>query len=43
MEAQRFPEDYDGILAGHRPNYFTHLLTKALGGTPQATTLDADS
>jgi len=30
MEAQRFPEDYDGILAGAPANFFTHLLTKAL-------------
>src|ERR1700694_4315020 len=29
MEAQRFPEDYDGILAGEPANFFTHLLTKA--------------
>jgi len=42
MEAQRFPEDYDGILAGAPANYFTHLLTKALADA-QATTLDADS
>jgi len=27
MEAQRFPEDYDGIIAGAPANYFTHLLT----------------
>ena len=26
MEAQRFPEDYDGILAGAPANYWTHLL-----------------
>jgi hypothetical protein len=42
MEAQRFPEDYDGILAGAPANYFTHLLTKALADA-QATTLDAAS
>jgi hypothetical protein len=29
MEAQRFPEDYDGIIAGAPANYWTHLLTKA--------------
>ncbi len=27
MEAQRFPEDYDGIIAGAPANYWTHLLT----------------
>lgn len=27
MEAQRFPEDFDGILAGAPANYWTHLLT----------------
>ncbi|HYT18981.1 MAG TPA: tannase/feruloyl esterase family alpha/beta hydrolase, partial [Candidatus Polarisedimenticolia bacterium] len=37
MEAQRFPEDYDGILAGAPANYWTHLLTKALADS-QATT-----
>jgi feruloyl esterase len=26
MEAQRFPEDYDGILAGAPANFWTHLL-----------------
>jgi hypothetical protein len=39
MEAQRFPEDYDGILAGAPANFWTHLLTKALADA-QATTLD---
>src|SRR5713226_1347392 len=42
MEAQRFPEDYDGILAGAPANYFTHLLAKALADA-QATTLDPGS
>lgn len=30
MEAQRFPADYDGIIAGAPANYWTHLLTKAI-------------
>ena len=29
MEAQRFPEDYDGIIAGAPANYWTHLLANA--------------
>lgn len=27
MEAQRFPEDYDGIIAGAPANYWTHLVS----------------
>ena len=42
MEAQRYPQDYDGILAGAPANYWTHLLTSALWDA-QATTLDPDS
>src|SRR5437879_3509449 len=42
MEAQRFPEDYDGILAGAPANFWTHLLTSALWDA-QATTLDESS
>lgn len=42
MEAQRFPEDYNGILAGAPANYWTHLLTSALWDS-QATTLNPDS
>jgi feruloyl esterase len=42
MEAQRFPEDYDGIIAGAPANFWTHLLTKGLADT-QATTLDPAS
>ncbi len=40
MEAQRFPEDFDGILAGAPANYWTHMLaaginvTKTLYGNP---------
>jgi hypothetical protein len=29
MEAQRFPNDYDGIIAGAPANYWTHLLASA--------------
>jgi feruloyl esterase len=42
MEAQRFPEDYDGIISGAPANFWTHLLTKALADA-QATTLDPAS
>jgi len=40
MEAQRYPEDYDGILAGAPANYWTHLLANAAWdlqaiGTPE--------
>jgi len=42
MEAQRFPEDYNGILAGAPANYWTHLLASALWDA-QATTLDPQS
>ena len=30
MEAQRYPNDYDGIIAGAPANFWTHLLTQAL-------------
>lgn len=33
MEAQRFPADYDGIVAGAPANYWTHLLSSAASGT----------
>lgn len=42
MEAQRFPEDFDGILAGAPANAWTHMLSaglavgKALYGNPEA-------
>ncbi len=42
MEAQRYPEDYDGILAGAPANYWTHLLASALYDA-QATTLNPAS
>lgn len=40
MEAQRFPADYDGIIAGAPANYWTRLLTS--GMLMQAITLDGD-
>ena len=30
MEVQRFPEDYDGVIAGAPANFWTHLLTAGL-------------
>ncbi|HEV3277797.1 MAG TPA: tannase/feruloyl esterase family alpha/beta hydrolase [Terriglobia bacterium] len=42
MEAQRFPEDYDGILAGAPANFWTHLLTAAMYNV-EATTRDPAS
>jgi hypothetical protein len=42
MEAERFPEDYDGIIAGAPAYFWTHLLTGALWDL-QATTLDPAS
>jgi hypothetical protein len=30
MEAQRFPADYDGIIAGAPANYWTHLVSNAV-------------
>lgn len=42
MEAQRFPEDYDGILAGAPANFWTHLLTDAMYNV-NATTRDPAS
>jgi len=30
MEAQRYPADYDGIVAGAPANYWTHLLVEAV-------------
>jgi hypothetical protein len=32
MEAQRFPGDYDGIIAGAPANYWTHLVASAAMG-----------
>jgi feruloyl esterase len=42
MEVQRFPGDYDGVVAGAPANYWTHLLTKSIADA-QATTLDPAS
>jgi len=42
MEAQRYPEDYDGILAGAPANYWTRLLTLSAADT-QALSADAAS
>jgi feruloyl esterase len=42
MEAQRFPADYDGILAGAPANYWTHLLVTGMW-TVRATSLDPAS
>jgi hypothetical protein len=33
MEAQRFPADYDGIIAGAPANFWTHLLAAAVFDT----------
>ncbi|MBY0493002.1 MAG: tannase/feruloyl esterase family alpha/beta hydrolase [Cyanobacteria bacterium] len=41
MEAQRFPADYDGIIAGAPANYFTHLLAGSLW--PAAATLNDEA
>jgi len=42
MEAQRFPDDYDGIIAGAPANFWSHLLTQALWDV-QATMQDPAS
>jgi feruloyl esterase len=42
MEAQRFPADYEGILAGAPANYWTHLLVGSMWQL-RATTLDPAS
>ena len=35
-EAQTFPADYDGIIAGAPANYWTHLVTRIVGGAIRA-------
>jgi Tannase and feruloyl esterase len=42
MEAQRYPEDYDGIVAGAPANYWTHLLAASIWNT-QALAVDPAS
>jgi feruloyl esterase len=42
MEAQRYPEDYDGIIAGAPAYYWTHLLSMAMADV-QALTMDSAS
>ena len=42
MEAQRYPEDYDGIIAGAPANYWTHLLAGSIWNA-QALALDPAS
>ena len=42
MEAQRFPKDYDGIVAGAPANYWTRLLTNGMW-TDQALAATLDS
>ena len=41
MEAQRYPDDYNGILAGAPANYWTHLLASGLWDTQALTNDDA--
>lgn len=42
-EAQRYPEDYDGIIAGDPANYWTHLYMGAHIWIAQATMMDPAS
>jgi feruloyl esterase len=41
MEAQRFPDDYDGIIAGAPANYWTHLITNAVVNLKALMTTDS--
>lgn len=40
MEAQRFPDDYDGMLAGAPANYWSRLLTNAVANLQAQTAED---
>ena len=42
-EAQRYPRDYDGIIAGDPANYWTHLYAGGHLWIAQATLTDSDS
>jgi hypothetical protein len=42
MEVQRFPEDYDGVIAGAPANYWSHLLANSIYNA-QATTMPAEN
>ncbi len=41
-EAQRFPDDYNGIIAGDPANYFTHLMFGTIWPAETALKQDAD-
>ena len=41
MEAQRFPEDYDGILAGAPANFWTHMLASGIDVAKVTTAIPA--
>lgn len=42
MEAQRYPADYDGIIAGDPANFWTHLMSGGLWGNQVLTKDPAD-
>jgi feruloyl esterase len=42
MEAQRYPADYNGIVAGAPANFWTHLLTQAIYNMQATLTTPAD-
>src|SRR5262249_51798089 len=43
MEAQRFPDDYDGIVGGDPANFWTHLMVAELFYSLEATLRDPDN